>query len=405
MKNYKRGFAPIILLIIIAALAIGGGAVYYKSQKEKKVEVTHESGNSQKEQTNTDTKVDETITKDSVDKSKCGLLVTSVSANAKVSFPVVIKGVIDNTAASSKGCSWQMFEGQAGTAQLFYKYQSSWYSLGVSVPVKVDNWTSAKTNFTVTLNFNNDGIGLPNGTPLKVVFSEENASGMSPVDTFELPIVLASKLTQPNNQASLTLKSLTPVLGKVGTEVTITGTGFTSTDNQVFLNGDLVAQKITSPSGASLKFTITSTSTGSIGYPLLPGTYNISVKNSKGVSNTLAFTVTAPAVGPFSATHTSGSKPLTVYFSGNIGGYTGYSIGIDFGDGTELSAMGMRTDCSGSGCSRPNLSAEHTYTSAGTYTAKFVKYTGCSPSAQRAGCNGPSAQVIGTIDTVTISSL
>ena len=120
----------------------------------------------------------------------CGLKVTSIEANSEVSFPLTVKGEVDNTKASNTGCSWSMFEGQAGIAQLYFKDDLGWVVLGVSSPIKVDEWMSEKTNFTTTLNFNNDGIGLKKGTIMKILFQEENPSGSGQVDSFELPLVL-----------------------------------------------------------------------------------------------------------------------------------------------------------------------------------------------------------------------
>src|SRR3990167_11030697 len=132
---------------------------------------------------------------------KCGFTVTSISPNTPVSFPLTIKGLIDNSNSQKLGCTWNMFEGQAGTAQLYYNYKDSgWKLLGISVPIQVADWTQLNTSFSTTLNFNNGGIGLPDGTPIKITFTEENASGLPPVDTYDLPVKLRS--TSQNPQAS-----------------------------------------------------------------------------------------------------------------------------------------------------------------------------------------------------------
>ena len=108
-----------------------------------------------------------------------------------MSFPLTVIGTIDNSNSKNLGCTWQMFEGQAGSAQLYFNYNNDgWKPIGTSVPVTVSNWTSTKTTFVATLNFYNGGIGIPNGTPMKITFTEENASGLPPVDTFDFPVVL-----------------------------------------------------------------------------------------------------------------------------------------------------------------------------------------------------------------------
>lgn len=123
---------------------------------------------------------------------KCGLIVTSIQPNTQVSFPLTIQGTIDNSNSQNLGCSWQMFEGQAGLAQLYYNYENSgWKPIGVSSHVQVSDWTATRTSFSTTLNFNNGGIGIPGGTPMKISFTEENASGIpGAADIFDLSVVL-----------------------------------------------------------------------------------------------------------------------------------------------------------------------------------------------------------------------
>lgn len=118
------------------------------------------------------------------------LTVTSISQSARVAFPVSVKGVINND-NSKDGCSWQMFEGQAGTAQLYFNADDKgWNKVGASVPVNVENWMATSSPFSVTLTFNNSGIGLPSGTPMRIEFVEEDASGSGNSATIEFPIVL-----------------------------------------------------------------------------------------------------------------------------------------------------------------------------------------------------------------------
>lgn len=118
----------------------------------------------------------------------CGLTIFSHSVNSRVNFPLMISGVVDNTNMNTLECSWLMFEGQAGSAQLYYKSPlDGWKPIGAQIPVPVQNWMSTKTTFMVT--FTNPIIDLVSGTELKVVFTEDNASGLPPIDTYELPLV------------------------------------------------------------------------------------------------------------------------------------------------------------------------------------------------------------------------
>lgn len=146
------------------------------------------------------------------------ITVTSPSANSNVTFPLNVTGVINNTGTNQ----WQMFEGQAGNAQLYFYSGSAWQTIGASPAIIVDDWTAKKTNFHVTLNFNNDGVGLSGGTKMKIVFTAEDASGLGTANTFTLPVVLNGG-TQP----SVTITS--PKSGdllKIGNQYTITWTGY-----------------------------------------------------------------------------------------------------------------------------------------------------------------------------------
>ncbi len=122
--------------------------------------------------------------------SNCGFTVTSIKPNEQVTFPITVAGTIDNSNKSST-CKWQMFEGQGGFAQLLYNYKSEgWTKIGAPTPIKATNWMSDKTTFTVNFAFMNKGDSLPSGVPMKILFTEENPSGMGNVDIFELPIVI-----------------------------------------------------------------------------------------------------------------------------------------------------------------------------------------------------------------------
>lgn len=120
----------------------------------------------------------------------CGLFVDSPKEGEAVSFPLTLTGRVDNTDAEARRCAWTMFEGQAGTAALSYETKDGW-SLPVDTkPVTVANWMSTSTTFSVTLNFNNSTEQFPAGYNFKVVFTEEDPSGMGKVDTVEVPVVL-----------------------------------------------------------------------------------------------------------------------------------------------------------------------------------------------------------------------
>jgi hypothetical protein len=122
--------------------------------------------------------------------SSCGLAVTSIDTNEAVTFPITVTGNVDNTNSKNLGCRWQMFEGQAGSAQLYYQEGSVWTKISSQVPVTVADWMSDKTTFSAKFPFQNKGEPLPAGTKMKIVFTEDNASGTGTVDKLEFPITV-----------------------------------------------------------------------------------------------------------------------------------------------------------------------------------------------------------------------
>jgi hypothetical protein len=106
--------------------------------------------------------------------------------------------------------------------------------------------------------------------------------------------------------SALTLASVLPTSGPVGTSVIITGTGFAAagaaTLNTVNF-GSSAYPNVTSGSGTTIAFSIPTTTNPPcrnvmppceiVSALITPGTYDISVTNSDGTSNSISFTVTA----------------------------------------------------------------------------------------------------------------
>ncbi len=124
-----------------------------------------------------------------VDSTNCGLIVESVKQGDAVSFPLTITGTIDNTKAQELGCSWIMFEGQAGIAELLVEEKDGYSLPVVSKPIMVKDWMSTKTTFSVTLDYNNPDQ-LPSGYNLLLSFTEDDPSGEGIPNKVTIPVVL-----------------------------------------------------------------------------------------------------------------------------------------------------------------------------------------------------------------------
>lgn len=192
MKNHspQKGFIFSILIIVLAII-ITCGIFYFVTRNDNKNPAVYVGENQNDISTSTSNSATSS-TLNTINDSlyKCGFKVISPSSNSKVDFPLEVKGVVDNRDSKISGCSWHMFEGQAGVAQLYFYNINKWNPIGEGVPIKVVDWMTSLTSFDIVLNLKNDGVGLSAGTPMKIVFTEENASGQGPVDTYELPIIL-----------------------------------------------------------------------------------------------------------------------------------------------------------------------------------------------------------------------
>ena len=133
---------------------------------------------------------------------------------------------------------------------------------------------------------------------------------------------------------TLSITSLSPSSGSVGTAVVITGTGFTKTGNSIKFGDSFIKEYnyITSNfSGPQLQFTVPATnylecwnSVPACATPALmtqPGEYRVYVTNANGTSNSLTFTVTRVVI-------TTTSLP-----SGQVG--TPYSASISASGGSD----------------------------------------------------------------------
>jgi hypothetical protein len=104
----------------------------------------------------------------------------------------------------------------------------------------------------------------------------------------------------PTPTSSVSLYNESPTTGAVGTTVSITGFGFTSS-NTILMDGNVAVSNVPISSSQTLTFTIPSalapycapgTACPMYMRLLTPGQYNITVLNSNGTSNALSFMVT-----------------------------------------------------------------------------------------------------------------
>ena len=135
-----------------------------------------------------------------------------------------------------------------------------------------------------------------------------------------------------------TISSLQPTSGPIGTTVTITGSGFTSTGNTVNFGNGVIQKNVSSFDGKTVTFTIPSYISpycppqmfcSAVVYPVNPGSYNVSVTNGNGTSNSLSFIVTSNVPAVTSLNPTSGPIGTTVTITGS--GFTATGNKVKFG--------------------------------------------------------------------------
>jgi peptidoglycan hydrolase-like protein with peptidoglycan-binding domain len=197
--------------------------------------------------------------------------------------------------------------------------------------------------------------------------------------------VQGSGVSQP------TLSTLTPNTGTVGSEVTVTGSGFTS-DNTILFDGMVAARDVVMSGSQTLQFSVPSTigancslsviCTDDVGL-VTPGTYNVAVENANGTSNTATFTVTGSNTGSLSITGLDAPSQLAVGQTGtwtvHVANATGQiSYSVVWGDEQNTltpTAAGVSTNVSTSG------TFTHSYMNTGTYTPVFM-VSGANGSAK-----------------------
>ncbi|MCR4325249.1 MAG: IPT/TIG domain-containing protein [Patescibacteria group bacterium] len=125
-----------------------------------------------------------------------------------------------------------------------------------------------------------------------VSFTVRNTSGQSNSATATVSV------SSQSTQGPLTISSLTPTTGPVGTQITVYGSGFTYANTVLFGSGAIT--NVYSPNGTTLTFTVPQYLSpycapnmycAQYVQQVTPGQYNVSVQNQNGTSGTLPFLV------------------------------------------------------------------------------------------------------------------
>ena len=129
-----------------------------------------------------------------------------------------------------------------------------------------------------------------------------NSNSKQPLMSFNDGRIFAQpQAPNPVVNTSPNIDNLSLMAGPVGTPVTITGSGFSATGNVININNNFGGEdwagfdfgSYTSSDGKTLNFVIPAgNGGGDPGVAIVPGSYNILVKNTNGASNIKIFTVT-----------------------------------------------------------------------------------------------------------------
>lgn len=196
MQNETTQSHALTVIICLLIIVLG---IFYFSRREDALTITESSTQTQVE---TETSTASTLTEGSLPAdaevgvvtatttAPCGLVIDSPAANDAVTFPITVRGHIDNSKAAD-GCRWIVFEAQAGSAQLYIDNAGlSWDPVGKPVTIEVPDWAPTNTKFTTVINYNNKGVGVKSGTKFKIRFQEEDPSGLKQVQIIDLPVEL-----------------------------------------------------------------------------------------------------------------------------------------------------------------------------------------------------------------------
>ena len=260
-----------------------------------------------------------------------GLLFTDVSGNATNIPGTYIPGYPANTVLTQVAST-------ATGAPTILNLSPSSGSVNTTVTITGTGFTATGN----TVNFGS-GIGIPNlsssnSTSLTFIVPSRGAFPNCPNNAMcaAPPILLGSyavTVTNANGTSNATtftvtssatvsaptISNLSPISGPVGTTITITGSGFTSSGNSVSMKGFLVGDNLASGDGNTLQFTLPVTlaphCSAGMACPqfiiaVTAGDYPVIVTNANGTSNSQTFSVT----GNYCASQIECAAPPTGYY-------------------------------------------------------------------------------------------
>lgn len=173
----KKDWGAVNIVAIVVILLVIFGVLYYLAPK-----ITHTAYVA-----SLDTVSANSDSKTSAPElfSHCGLTVEKPVADSYVSFPTKVEVTVDNTKSDTLGCSWTLFEGQAGVVKVI---DQNGVQIAVSPLTTSEDWmTNGPVHFTAEFDLKN---ALSSGTLLMFQFVSEDPSGQGS-ETLTVPVVSA----------------------------------------------------------------------------------------------------------------------------------------------------------------------------------------------------------------------
>jgi PKD repeat protein len=207
----------------------------------------------------------------------------------------------------------------SGTAPLSVSFNATGFSQNASYTINFGDGTSASMNQGgcvgvssvvggsggIQCSYSASHTYTAAGTYTAQLLSQINCpctSGACSCPASGVSLATATITVTGTSQGAVSISSISPASGRVGTAIIITGSGFTSTGNTVrFASGG--SQNISSSNGTQIAYVIPGIVTPcsvaqagmacpDIAQAITPGTYSVFIINANGTSNTLSFTVT-----------------------------------------------------------------------------------------------------------------